>query len=245
MRPAAPRATASTLTLALIAMAALCTPAAAATLYAYYGDDDGFGVGKTGALDTIDPVNSHSASDAALTDVRLIGTNCGGTPCVAPAFAPVDSFTAFSLGGEIMVSAQLTMRVGAFDSGPNPFDGPNVLKLDGMAVDASFLSGFSSLDTNKVQTRTIVLSSAFFALLSDGSVSLRGTHISNDTNSGSFQVDMLRLTMVTEPPPPPPPSVPAPGSAALALSAMAMLAGASAISRRGRAIALAQVRRRG
>ncbi|MFT6887826.1 MAG: hypothetical protein ACJAWZ_004057, partial [Paracoccaceae bacterium] len=69
---------------------ALCfaSSASAATVFAYYGDDDGFGVGKTGPTDTIAPVNSNSSSDVAYTDLRLIGTNCGGTPCAAPAFMP-------------------------------------------------------------------------------------------------------------------------------------------------------------
>jgi hypothetical protein len=199
---------------------ALCfaSSASAATVFAYYGDDDGFGVGKTGPTDTIAPVNSNSSSDVAYTDLRLIGTNCGGTPCAAPAFMPSGNFTPFFVDG-VVISAQLTMRVGAFDSGPNPFDGPNVLKLDGMTVDSAFLSGFSSLDTNYVQTRTLMLDPGFFALMNDGMVSLSGTHISNDNGSGSFQVDMLRLTIVSEPPS----SVPIPGSAALALTALLAL----------------------
>lgn len=206
------------------AVLVLCfaSSASAATVYSYYGDDDGFGVGKTGPTDTIDPVNSSSSSDAEFTDQRLIGTMCGGTPCAAPAFMPTGSFTPFVVDG-VVVSAQLTMRVGAFDSGPTPFDGPNVLKLDGMTVDPSLLSGFSSLDTNYVQTRTLVLDPGFFALLNDGMVSLSGTRISNDIGSGSFQVDMLRLKVVSEIPPPPPPSVPLPGSAALALTGLLAL----------------------
>ncbi len=197
----------------------LAAPASAATVDAYYGDDDGFGIGKTGPTDTINAVNSNAVSDAEFTDIRLIGTNCAGSPCAAPAFAPAANFTPFAVDG-VVVSAMLTMRVGAFDSGPNPFDGANILRLDGLAVDGSFLSGFSSLDTNFVQTRTIVLDPAFYSLMNDGVVSLAGTHISNDTGSGSFQVDMLRLRIVSEPPPPPPPSVPLPGSAALALTGM-------------------------
>jgi hypothetical protein len=208
----------------LAALAAICfaAPVSAATVYTFYGDDDGFGVGKTGPTDTINPVNSNSSTDAEYTDLRLIGTDCAGTPCVAPAFMPTGSFTPFAVDG-VVVSAQLTMRLGAFDSGPAPFDGPNVLKLDGMAVDPSFLSAFSSLDTNFVQTRTLPLDPAFFALLNDGMVRLAGTHISNDTGSGSFQVDMLRLKVVSEPPPPPPPSVPLPGSAALVLAGLLAL----------------------
>ncbi|MFT4792624.1 MAG: hypothetical protein ACJAVR_000139 [Paracoccaceae bacterium] len=207
----------------LAALVALCfvAPASAATVSTFYGDDDGFGIGKTGSTDTINAVNPNASSDAQFTDIRLIGTNCGGTPCAAPAFAPNGGFTPFVVDG-VVVSALLTMRVGAFDSGPNPFDGPNVLKLDGMAVNPSFLSGFSSLDTNFVQTRSLALDPGFFALINDGAVSLSGTHISNDTGSGSFQVDMLRLQIVSEPSPPPA-TVPLPGSAALAMAGLLAL----------------------
>lgn len=191
-------------------------PAFAATVVTYYGDDDGFGLGKFGPPDTINATNSNASLDAEFTDLRLIGSNCAGSPCAAPAFAPTGGFTSFVVDG-IVVSAQLTMRMGAFDSGPTPFDGANILRLDGMAVDGSFLSGFSALNTNGIQTRSITLDPAFFALLNDGSVSLLGTHISNDTGSGSFQVDMLRLSIVSAPPPP---SVPLPGSAVLALSGL-------------------------
>lgn len=235
MRVHAPRLSAVILALCIAA------PASAATVTTYYGDDDGFGLGKTGSSDTISPTNSNATLDAEFTDLRLIGTNCSGAPCAAPAFAPTGNFTPFTVDG-IVVSAMLTMRVGAFDSGPNPFDGANILRLDGLAVDDSFLSGFSTLNTNKVQTRSIMLDPAFFTLLNDGMVSLAGTHISNDTGSGSFQVDMLRLQIVSELPPPPPAAVPLPGSAALALTGMFAIGAMSAF---GGAAARRPSRKRG
>ena len=195
------------------------TAAEAAVITTYYGDDDGFGLGKTGPTDTIDPVTSQAdGTDAPFTDLRLIADDCGVVACDAPPFAPVDGFDPFTTLG-VVTKAVLTLRVGAFDSGPNPFDGPNVILLDGLAVPSSFINGFSTQNTNNVQTRTIMLPSAFFPLIADGDVSLAGTHISNDTASGSFQVDMLSLTVTHEEPVP----APLPPAAALALAGLGAL----------------------
>jgi len=162
-----------------------------AAVTAFYGDDDGFGVGQTVVL--TDPNVSHAGpGEAPFTDVRLIGNS---STFDAPAFTPTGSFQAFTAG--TILSATLTLRAGAFDSGPNPVDGPNMIFLDGMLVAPAFIDSFSQLDTNLVETRSIVLPPSFFALLADGSVSLNGTRISEDAGSQSFQIDFLRLDIVT------------------------------------------------
>ena len=195
---------------------------AAMVSYAFYGDDDWFGLSPE-TPDSIDPVTGQAdGTDAPLTDTRLIAADCGVVECLAPPFTPTGSFTPFVTLG-VVTAATLTMRMGAFDSGPDPFDGPNVLLLDGLAVPSGFLDGFSTDDTNDVQTRSVALPGAFFPLLADGAVSLAGTHVSNDTASGSFQVDMLRLQVVSEAPPPPA-DVPLPGGAPLALAGLGALA---------------------
>ncbi len=76
-----------------------------------------------------------------------------------------------------------------------------------MTVDAGFLDGFSTAHSNIIETRSFVLPAAFFALFADGSVSLNGTRITEDSGSESFQIDFLRLDIVT--------SVPEPSSLAL------------------------------
>lgn len=160
-------------------------PAAGHAQTAYYGDDDGFGIGATSG--TLDPtVDNATVGDAALTDVRLIGTGFAAGP-----FTPTGSFDAFVVGGPI-TSALLTIRLGGFTPS-NPVDGPNILMLDGMAVNAAFLNSFSSSDGEDIETLSYALDATFFAALSDGLVSLNGTHISEGSGFGSFQVDFLRL----------------------------------------------------
>ena len=98
--------------------------ASAATISTFYGDDDGFGIGAYSG--TINPtVNNAGIGEAPLTDVRLIGDSGSYS---GPAFAPTGNFDPFSISGTI-VSATLTMKTGAFDSGPNPVDGPNSIFL--------------------------------------------------------------------------------------------------------------------
>jgi len=162
----------------------------ATVISTFYGDDDGFGVG---AIDTIDPnVSNNDVSDAPLTDSRLIGTGFLAGP-----FNPIGGFDPFVLDGDI-ISASLTLRAGSFDS-DNSVDGQNQIFLDGLLVDTAFIDGFSTANSNLVETRTIDLDMAFFALLADGNVSLLGTVISEASGSGSFQVDFLRLDITTAP----------------------------------------------
>lgn len=176
------------LPLAAVAMAA---PAHSATIITFYGDDDGFGIGTTSG--SIDPtVSNADPGDADGTDTRLIGAGF-----LAPGFTPTGGFDPFSVTGTI-TSAILTIRFGGFDSGPNPVDGPNQLFLDGLEVSPAFLSGFNSANTDLVETQSFALDSSFFSLLSDGAVSLAGTTISEDSGSGSFQIDFLSLEITTD-----------------------------------------------
>ena len=164
--------------------------ASAATISTFYGDDDGFGIGAYSG--TINPTNSNAGiGEAPFTDVRLIGDGYSG-----PAFAPTGNFDPFSISGAI-VSAILTMKTGAFDSGPSPVDGTNSIFLDSLLVNSAFINSFSTLDTDDIETNSWALDSSFFPLLVDGLVSLNGTHISEDDGSGSFQIDFLRLDITT------------------------------------------------
>jgi hypothetical protein len=118
------------LVLALAVLTLAISPIARATLIStFYGDDDGFGVGETAGNLTSPNTSNAGVGEAALTDVRLIGTGFA-----APPFTPTGSFGAFVLDGPI-VSIMLTLRTGAFDSGPSPVDGPNSIVLDGMTID--------------------------------------------------------------------------------------------------------------
>ena len=189
----------SMLLLASLLVAAAFQSAHASLITTYYGDEDGFGVGVTSGL--MDPFTSNQdPGEAPLTDAKLIssallgqGAGCTATEC-GP-FIPGGSFDPFVLDGPI-ISAVLTLRTGSFDSSP-PLDGTNVIYLDGMLVDASFIDGFSTANTNLVETRSISLNASFFPLLLDGSVSLAGTHISEASGSQQFQVDFLRLDITT------------------------------------------------
>ena len=181
------------LRIAALSLAAACaTTAGAATITTTYGDNDGFGIGATSG--SIDPTVGHaSAGEAALTDVRLIGSGYA-----APTFAPTGSFAPFSIAaGSIITSATLTLRLGSFVP-TGPVDGPNLLKLDG--VDFSpFIATFTSnlSNTDLVETHTLALPASFFTNLLDGSVSLNGTRISEGSGFGSFQVDFLQIDITT------------------------------------------------
>lgn len=184
----------------LLAGAALallsCGRAEAGIITTFYGDDDGFGVGQvSGTLSA--PTTSHQdPGEAAFTDQSLIG---GGFPAY-PAFQPTGSFEPFVIpGGETITSATLTMKTGSWDAGPNPVDGPgtNQVYLDGMLVDPTFISSFSMNNTDNIEIQSISLPSSFFSSFSDGVVSLNGTHLSEASGSGIFQVDFLSLEIET------------------------------------------------
>ena len=185
--------------MACLVIAGTFQSAHASLITAYYGDDDGFGVGVTSG--TMDPQTANATSgDAPLTDIPLISTALANlcNPGCGP-FNPGGSFDPFTLDGPI-VSAVLTLRTGSLDT-TNPEDGPNVIYLDGLLVDTSFIDGFSASNTADVETRSITLNSSFFSVLSDGAVSLAGTHISETSGSRRFQVDFLRLDITTSPVP--------------------------------------------
>ena len=172
-------------------------PASASTITALYGDVDGFGIG---AVATLDPTVSHAGvGEAAFTDVRLIGDGF-----IAPSFRPVGGFSFVIPSGSTIVSATLTMRAGALDTHPPPVDTtPNQILLDGLAIPSSFFSQFTLNNGgepafNFIETQSIALGPAFFALFGDGAVSLAGTNISERSGSGSFQIDFLQLDIVTQ-----------------------------------------------
>ena len=187
---------------------------------AFYGDDDGFGVGETeGTLS--EPTVSHpSPGEAPLTDVRLIGDQFS-----EPAFAPTDELTFTLPADAVVVGARLTLRAGSWVSGPSPVDTTNVLVLDGIPLDPAFLEGFTQTG-NEIEEHSVGLPGPILGALQDGAASLAGTHLSENGGSGSFQVDFLRLDVVSVPEPPTP--------AAPALAALSLLA-LRAARRRGRA----------
>ncbi len=171
---------------ALPLLACMAQPVSATTITTLYGDADGFGIGSTsGTLNAT--ISNASPGEADGTDVRLIGT---GT-FFAPAFLPTGSFAAFSPFSAI-TSAILTIRMGSFVP-TSPLDGPNILLLDGLAVSPSFLISFTGGTSDLIDTQSFTLAPSFYAALLDGSVSLNGTHISEGSGSGSFQIDFLRL----------------------------------------------------
>ena len=91
-----------------------------------------------------------------------------------------------------ITSALLTIRLGSFSS-QNPVDGPNILLLDGLAVDPAFLNSFLVGDGDGIETLSFALDASFFASLSDGIISVNGTRISEGSGFASFRVDFLRL----------------------------------------------------
>ncbi|MEO6811679.1 MAG: PEP-CTERM sorting domain-containing protein [Isosphaeraceae bacterium] len=153
----------------------------------------------------MDPTISHDPpGDAPDTDIRLIG----GDPTLFSAFAPTSDFSIMPIpAGQAIVSATLTMRTGAWVSGPDPISGPNCLMLNGKLVPAQFLGQFNANTTteltggNQIETHSIMLDPSFFPVLASGVVSLAGTQISEDVGAGSFQVDFLRLDIQAVPEP--------------------------------------------
>ncbi|MEM8801538.1 MAG: VPLPA-CTERM sorting domain-containing protein [Pseudomonadota bacterium] len=175
------------------ATSALFVSAASAhAVTALFGDEDGFGLGLMDG-DAFDPA-TLGAGDGDGTDGRLIGTGF-----LAPAFEPVGGFNFAPVAG--ISSATLTISMLGFDSGPDPVDGPNSILLDGMAV-TGLLSQFATTeDPEIVETFSVALAPSFFASLSDGSVSLAGTRISEDSGSRSFAIDFVRLDVTPVPVP--------------------------------------------
>jgi hypothetical protein len=167
--------------------ACMAQPALAATITTFYGDSDGFGIGATSGILNAATSNA-SLGEAAGTDVRLIG-NSGAFS--APAFTPTGGFAAFAPFSSI-TSAILTIRMGSFVP-TGSVDGANVLLLDGLAVNPLFLNSFTGGANDLIDTQSFALAPSFYAALLDGSVSLNGTHISEGSGFGSFQIDFLRL----------------------------------------------------
>ena len=177
--------------------ASLSFGATAGTITAYYGDDDGFGIGAT--TGTINATVSNAAvGEAAGTDTQLIGS---ASFFAGPNFGPSGGFAFAVPSGSIIVGATLTMRVGSWTNNGNPVDGPgsNLIKLDGQDVDAAFLASFTANlgGGDDIEERTINLTPDFFADMADGSVSLAGSNLSEAGGFGSFQVDFLRLDITT------------------------------------------------
>jgi len=178
-------------------------PVHASLITSFYGDNDGFGVGVTSG--TIDPtVSNQEVGDAPFTDTRLIADSL----FAAGPFNPTGNFESFSVDG-LITNAVLTLRLGSFRS-VDTLNAPNRIFLDGLLVEPLFINGFSTIISDDIETRSIVLDSSFFSLLSDGLVSLAGTHLSESRGSGSFQVDFLSLEITTDTA-----SVPEPSSVAL------------------------------
>lgn len=182
---------------AILAVGGVTTAQSASYLY---GDEDGFGLGLVDG-DSSDP-QALGAGDGDGTDARLIGSGF-----LAPAFTPSGGFS-FGAITESIVSATLTISMLGFDSGPNPVDGPNDIKLDGVSI-SGLLSQFATTSFPEiVETFSVSLDSSLYASLADGSVSLFGTSISEDSGSGSFAIDYLRLDIETAPAVPVPASLP-------------------------------------
>ena len=185
-----------TAALALIGATLLPSISSAALISTYYGDDDGFGfatpITSGSLLSNPNGVNNQEAGEAAFTDRGLIG---GPFEASEPGFNPTGGFGPYALTGPIL-SAALTIRLGAFDAAP-PLVNPNLLLLDG--VDVFQLFGIPDVAPGSlaVGTYTIGLSSSLFSLLSDGAVSLAGSRITEASGSASFMIDFLRLDITT------------------------------------------------
>lgn len=155
-----------------------------------YGDEDGFGAGATTSVSP--ELDRATLGDAPGTDIRLIADGF-----VGPAFVPIGPLTFAPQTG--ITSIVMTMSMAAFGGNSDPLDGPNAVVLDGLAVSNVFLDSFgATLDVGaNIVTRQFLLPTAFHALFADGVVSLAGTHISEQVDSGSFQVDYLRFDITT------------------------------------------------
>lgn len=163
------------------------------TVTVLYGDQDGFGVGATTFADPL--IDNAGAGEAPFTDIRLIGD-----AFIFPAFAPTASL-AFILPGGVITSVSITMSMAEFGGEDNPVDGPNSIMVNGMAIPGAFLASFTAfaLDANpNVDTETFALPASFFSLFATGSIDLTGTHISEASGLGSFQVDYLRFDVTTD-----------------------------------------------
>lgn len=179
-------------------------PAQAAVITTFYGDNDGFGTGLFTGSFSSDPfgVNNASVGEAAFTDRGMISN-----------VKPTGNFASFSISGSI-VTATLTARFGSFDPTP-PLQNPNILLLDGLDVASlgffnlfADKTGASGDANNAIETVSLALTAAYFPLLADGNVSLNGTRISEGSNSGSFMIDYLQLTITTA-------EIPEPGTLAI------------------------------
>jgi hypothetical protein len=160
-----------------------------------YGDQDGFGVGATTFKDPL--VSSAGAGEAPGTDMRLIGTNFS-----APAFQPTATLLFAPQSGISTIT--ITMSMAEFGGNINPVDGPNAIMIDGVTVPPAFLDSFSSFAIGanpNIETKSFLLPSTFFPLFADGSVDLKGTHISERVGFGSFQIDYVRFDISTVPEP--------------------------------------------
>ena len=171
--------------------------AQAGLIVTLYGDNDGFGIGKTSGTG-FNPDISHASSDAPFTDVRLIGNGFA-----AGAFAPTGSFSPFTVIGPI-IAVTLTLRTGNFyPVGPADSVADHIF-LNGSLVPDSFIAGFSDGTLNGgVETRSVALDPSFFLGLAGGNASLNGTHLAQGDGldglggGGSFQVDYLELDITT------------------------------------------------
>src|SRR5260370_42052259 len=90
------------------------TDAQAGLIVTLYGDNDGFGIGKTSGTG-FNPGISNASSDAPFTNVQSIGNGFDPSPC-----RPTGSSTAFSVIGPA-VTVALTLPTGTFiPSAPAP-----------------------------------------------------------------------------------------------------------------------------
>lgn len=193
------------------AMLFIGSAAHATVITSYYGDDDGFGFtpAKTsGSLDA-NPFNidNSEVGEAPFTDISLFSDDPDAGALAGDSFTPTGGFN-FVLDGAI-VSATLTFKVAALDPSA-PEDtvelgsaGSNKILLDGIEIGGIFEQIVPRGDAANpngllIQAITVDLSAAVIAALTDGTVSLAGTRISDTGGAGSFMVDFLRLDIITD-----------------------------------------------
>lgn len=196
--------------------------AQAATVVAYYGDDDGFGIGVTSGALTEAQIRATNATaqDAALTDAPMFND-----ALFQPQFRLTGSFAPFSISGEI-VSATLTLRVAGLRVPPA---NPNRIFLDGNDIGRDLfdlISDKPNLSTD-IDEVSLGLSSFFFPFLADGAVSLDRTRLLQRDDGPQIanvplQVDFIRLSIVTQEPSPTP--IPLPAGAPMLLLGLGLLA---------------------